>query len=112
MADFNMLFLIGRIGAAMKEGTASNGSKYLYFSIEIQSKQTATSVERNQYQTLHVMVFKKNVIDYLRKVGAKQGNTVIVKGYISAFPNTVNGKDLITNAITATEVYIVKVKSD
>lgn len=112
MADFNMLFLIGRIGAAMKEGTASNGSKYMYFSIEIQSKQTATSVERNQYQTLHVMVFKKNVIDYLRKVGAKQGNTVIVKGYISAFPNTVNGKDLITNAITGTEVYIVKVKPD
>ena len=112
MADFNMLFLIGHIGAAMKEGTASNGSKYLYFSIEIQSKQTATSVERNQYQTLHVMVFKKNIIDYLRKVGAKQGNTVIVKGYISAFPNTVNGKDLITNAITASEVYVVKVKPD
>lgn len=112
MADFNMLFLIGHIGAAMKEGTASNGSKYLYFSIEIQSKQTATSVERNQYQTLHVMVFKKNVIEYLRKVGAKQGNTVIVKGYISAFPNTVNGKDLITNAITASEVYIVKTKAD
>jgi primosomal replication protein N len=112
MSDFNMLFLIGRIGAAMKEGTASNGSKYMYFSIEIQSKQTATSVERNQYQTLHVMVFKKNVIDYLRKVGAKQGNTVIVKGYISAFPNTVNGKDLITNAITASEVYVVKVKPD
>lgn len=107
-----MLFLIGHIGAAMKEGTASNGSKYLYFSIEIQSKQTATSVERNQYQTLHVMVFKKNVIDYLRKVGAKQGNTVIVKGYISAFPNTVNGKDLITNAITASEVYVVKMKAD
>lgn len=59
MADFNMLFLIGHIGVMMKEGTASNGSKYLYFSIEIQSKQTATSVERNQYQTLHVMVFKK-----------------------------------------------------
>ena len=107
-----MLFLIGHIGAAMKEGTASNGSKYLYFSIEIQSKQTATSVERNQYQTLHVMVFKKNVIEYLRKVGAKQGNTVIVKSYISAFPNTVNGKDLITNAITASEVYVVKTKAD
>lgn len=112
MADFNMLFLIGRMGAAMKEGTAKNGSKYLYFSIEIHSKQTATSIERNQYQTLHVMVFRKQVIDYLRKVGAKQGNTVIVKGYISAFPNTVKGKDLITNAITASEVYVVKVKPD
>ena len=112
MADFNMLFLIGHIGAAMKEGTAKNGSKYLYFSIEIHSKQTATSIERNQYQTLHVMVFRKPVIDYLRKVKAHQGNTVIVKGYVSAFPNTVNGKDLITNAITASEVYVVKTKAD
>ena len=112
MADFNFLLLIGRIGAAMKEATASNGSKYLYFSIEIQSKQTATSVERNQYQTLHVMVFRKPVMDYLHKVKAHQGNTVIVKGYVSAFPNTVNGKDLITNAITASEVYIVKTKAD
>ena len=75
MANFNFLLLIGRIGAAMKESTASNGSKYLYFSIEIQSKQTATSVERNQYQTLHVMVFRKPVMDYLHKVKAHQGNT-------------------------------------
>ena len=51
-------------------------------------------------------------MDYLHKVNAHQGNTVIVKGYVSAFPNTVNGKDLITNAITANEVYIVKTKAD
>ena len=108
MADFNQLILIGHIGAAMKEGTAKNGSKYLYFAIEIHSKQTANSIERNQYQTLHVMVFKKNVIDYLHRVNAHQGNTVIVKGYITAFPDTVNGKDVIVNAINGTEVYIVK----
>lgn len=107
-----MLFLIGRMGGAMKEGTAKNGSKYIYFAIEIESKQTATSVERNQSQILHVMVFRKAVIDYLHKVGAHQGNVVIVKGYISAFPNTIKGKDLMTNAITGTEVYIVKTKKD
>jgi primosomal replication protein N len=108
MADYNQLWLIGRIGAAMKEGTASNGSKYMYFSIEIQSRQTATSVERNQYQTLHVMVFRKPVIDYLHRVKAHQGNTVIVKGFISAFPDTVNGKDVVVNAINGVECYIVK----
>lgn len=112
MADFNFLLLIGRIGAAMKEGTAKNGSKYLYFSIEIQSKQTATSIERNQYQTLHVMVFRKPVIDYLRKVKAHQGNTVIVKGYLTAFPDTVNGKDVVVNAINGVECYIVKTNAD
>lgn len=112
MADFNQLILIGRMGAAMKEGTAKNGSKYLYFSIEIQSKQSANSIERNQYQTLHVMVFRKPVIDYLHRVKAHQGNTVVVKGYITAFPDTVNGKDLVVNAINGVEVYVVKVRAD
>ena len=96
----------------MKEGTAKNGSKYLYFSIEIQSKQTATSIERNQYQTLHVMVFRKPVVDYLRKVKARQGNTVIVRGFVSAFPDTVNGKDVVVNAINGVECYIVKTNAD
>lgn len=112
MADFNLLILIGRIGAAMKEGTAKNGSRYLYFSIEIQSKQTANSIERNQYQTLHVMVFRKSVIDYLHKVNARQGNTVIVRGYVSAFPDNVNGKDVIVNAINGVECYVVKYNPD
>lgn len=112
MADFNLLILIGRIGAAMKEGTAKNGSRYLYFSIEIQSKQTANSIERNQHQTLHVMVFRKPVIDYLRRVRAHQGNTVVVKGYIAAFPDTVNGKDVVVNAINGVECYVIKTKAD
>lgn len=106
--DFNMLFLIGRMGAAIKEGTAKNGTKYLYFSIEVESKQTATSIERNQHQVLHVMVFRKVVIDYLKRVKARQGNTIIAKGYVAAFSDTIKGKDIIANAITATEVYVVK----
>jgi hypothetical protein len=112
MADLNQLILIGHIGAAFKEGTAKNGSKYIYFAIEIQQKPTANSIERNQNQTLHVMVFNKTVIDYLHRVKAHRGNTVVVKGYITAFPNTIKGKDLITNAITANEVYVVKMKAD
>jgi hypothetical protein len=112
MADFNQLILIGRMGAAMKEGTAKNGTKYLYFAIEIQSKQSANSIERNQYQTLHVMVFRKPVIDYLRRVRAHQGNAVVVKGYITAFPDTVNGKDVVVNAINGVECYVIKTKAD
>jgi len=110
MADLNQLILIGHIGAAFKEGTAKNGSKYIYFAIEIQQKPTANSIERNQYQTLHVMVFNKTVIDYLHRVKAHRGNTVVVKGYITAFPNTIKGKDLITNAITASEVYVIQTR--
>ena len=37
-----------------------------------------------------------------------QGNTVIVKGYVTAFPDTVNGKDVVVNAINGVECYIVK----
>lgn len=112
MQDFNMLILVGRIGAAVKESTAKNGTKYLYFSLEVQSWQTANSIERNQYQTLHVMVFKKNVIDYLHKVKAHRGNTVVVRGFVSSFPDEVNGKDMIINAINVADIFVVKTKAD
>lgn len=112
MADKNFLTLVGRMGDAFKEGKTKTGGSYIYFSLELQAKQTQNSTENNQFQTLHVMVFRKPVIDYLKRVKAHSGNVCVVFGFVSAFKDTVKGKDVVVNAINGSEVYIVKTKAD
>lgn len=112
MADRNNLTLIGRIGGAFKEGKTQNGGSYIWFPLDIESRSNATSTENNYYQTLHIMCFKKPVIDYLRRVNAHSGNTVVIFGFISSFPSEIKGKSLIVNAVNANEIYVVKIKAD
>lgn len=112
MADRNNLTLVGRIGDRMSKKKASNGSEFLWIPIRIQNTLGATSVDRNFNQELNVMVFNKKVIKYLEDVGARCGNNIIVFGYVAAFKHTVKGKDIVSNAINATEAYIIKTRSD
>jgi hypothetical protein len=112
MADRNQLTLVGRIGGAFKEGKTKNGEPYIYFSFDLQSKQTQNSTENNQDQHLHIMCFRKQVIEYLRRVKAHTGNVAIIFGFVSAFKDEVKGKDVIVNAINCHECYIVKTKAD
>ena len=43
----------------------------------------------------------------------KGGTTLCqVSGGIMCVPDTVNGKDVVVNAVTGTEVYVVKTKAD
>lgn len=112
MADRNQLTLVGRIGGAFKEGKTKNGETYIYFSLELQSRQTQNSTGNNQDQVLHIMCFRKVVIDYLRKVKARTGNYCVIFGFITSFPDEVKGKAVRVNAINAHECYIVKNKAD
>lgn len=112
MADRNQLTLVGRIGGAFKEGKTKNGETYIYFSLELQPKQTQNSTENNQDQVLHIMCFRKQVIEYLRKVKAHTGNYVVIFGFVSSFPDTIKGKDIRVNAINCHECYVLKTKAD
>lgn len=112
MSDRNNITLVGRIGDIMKKSKTSNGSTFLWIPIRIQNTLGATSVDRNFNQEINVMVFNRKIIEYLERVGARSGNNIIVFGYVAAFKQTVNGKDIVSNAINATEAYIVKTRSD
>ena len=112
MADRNQLTLVGKIGGAFKEGKTKNGEVYIYFSLELQARQTQNSTENNQDQVLHIMCFRKVVIDYLRKVKAHTGNYCVIFGFITSFPDEINGKAVRVNAINAHECYIIKNKAD
>lgn len=108
MISRNQITLVGRIGDAIKDGKTKNGTSYIYFALEVYQNMDTT--QNNQYQTLHVMVFKKKVVDYLKRIKAHSGNICIVFGFISSFKYIANGKETIANGVNGNEVYIVKTK--
>lgn len=112
MTDRNQVILVGRIGGKLVERKAQNGSSYIFFPFSLENRDAADSTDNNYSQDLHIMVFKKPVIDYMRRVKAKSGNRVVVFGFMSAFKTEVNGKTIISNAINAIDVMIVKSRSD
>ena len=105
--DKNIVILQGRIGSVLKEGKTQNGNTFMYFGLDIESKANANSTDNNYRQTLKIMVFKKNVIQYLRNVKAHTGTTVLVFGFMSSFYDEVHGKSLLVNALNANEVLCI-----
>lgn len=111
--DKNDFRLVGRIGTNYKVAKTNNGKDYVSFAVETEDRDNdSEKVERGRKQIIHVMCFKRPVIDYLTKVKAKQGNTVIVFGFISSYGKEDRGQLRISNSITAKEIYVVKTKSD
>lgn len=110
--DRNLMILVGRIGNVIKNGKTVNGQPYIWMPITLENKDGMTSTDYNYHQNFNIMCYKPAVIKYLEKVNARTGNTVIVFGFVSSFKQTINGKDIVANAVNANEVYVVKTKSD
>jgi hypothetical protein len=108
--DKNDLRLVGKMGGGFKKSNAQNGSEYIWFPLEIESRDTSNSTENNRYQRINIMCFKKHVIDYLTRVKAHTGNRVIVFGFISSYNGEINGKPMIFNGVNANEIYVIKTK--
>ena len=105
--DKNIVILQGRIGSVLKEGKTQNGNTFMYFGLDIESKANANSTDNNYRQTLKIMCFKTRVIEYLRKVKAHTGTTVIVFGFMSSFMDEIKGKSMLVNALNANEVLCI-----
>jgi hypothetical protein len=110
--DFNQCILVGRINGKVKEGRTQTGGSYVWMPLYIEARSNANSTENNYHQTIHVMAFKKTVVDYLNKVKARSGNKVIVFGFVSAFPDEIKGKAVTVNAINANAIFVIKTKAD
>ena len=108
--DRNDLRLVGRMGGGFKSGTAQNGSPYIWFPLELESKQAQQSTDNNKYQRINIMCFRKPVIEYLKRVNAHAGNLVVIFGFISSFEAEVKGKQIISNGVNANEIYVIKTK--
>lgn len=112
MKQRNDLILVGRIGRILKYSMSKSGNEYAYFLMEIENQTHSSEWESELQQTLHVMCFKQNVVKYMKKVGAKTGNIVIIFGFVASFQSEIKGKQVLQNSVNATEVYIVKTKQD
>lgn len=108
MAGRNDVTLIGRVGPNVKFKKAKSGNDYVAFSLEIEAKSTSREHDYNHYQILNVNCFKKPVIDYLKRVDIKQGNTAIVFGFQSSTMDEVKGQRVLITRTVANEVYVVK----
>lgn len=108
MADRNQLTLVGRINGRIVEKRAQNGSRFLFFPVAIDNRFNGTTTDGNYSQDIHVMVFVSRVLDYMKKVGAKEGNRVVIFGFVSAFKTERKGETIISNAVNATDVFIIK----
>lgn len=106
--DRNELILVGRVGAAMKKSKTVSGGSYLWMPIEIENTQGATSTDNNFHQGINVMCFKPRVIEYLEKVGCRVGSRVIIFGFVSSFKQEVKGQTIVSNAVNANEIYVIK----
>lgn len=108
--DRNDCRFVGRIGSPIKKDKTQNGDDYMWFLLELESRANATSTENNYRQQINIMCFKGNVIKYLERIHAHQGNTVVIFGFVSAFPTEINGKQIVANGINANEIYVVQTK--
>ena len=108
--DRNECCFIGHIGSVIKEQKSQLGNPYVWFLVEIEARKNATSTNNNYHQMINIMCFKKQVIDYLKKVNAKQGNMVIIFGFISSVRTEVKGKPFTSNAVNANEIYVIKTR--
>lgn len=111
--DRNQVTLVGQIAGKLVERKAKNGSTFVFFPLSLENRDAAADpIEANFRQDLHIMVFRKPLLDYLKRVNARAGNRIAVFGFMSAFKAEVNGKTIISNAINATDVVVAKTRSD
>ena len=110
--DRNQLTLVGHVGDRVKFDRGTNGKEYIYFPLLVNARSTAKEYGYNHQQIIHVMCFKSNVLEYLKKVGIKSNSHVILFGFISSYMSEIKGKQLIENGVLANEVYIIKTKGE
>jgi hypothetical protein len=109
--DKNMCVFVGKMSNFYKEDVAQNGTHYLWFILDVEQKANATSTDNNYHQSINIMCFKPKVISYLKKVQLRQGNTLVIFGFVSSFRHEINGKTITTNGVNANEIYVVKTKA-
>lgn len=110
--DRNDCRFVGRIGDRIKEGVTINGDAYMYFDLELEARANATSTDNNYHQNIPIMLFRKPVIDYLKRLKVRRGTLVVVFGFVSTYTDEIKGITLKNNGINAYEVYVVKTKAD
>ena len=107
MIHRNETIIVGRIGKPIKYAQAANGNSYAYMAVECEARDNPITDER-LIPIVHVSTFKSHLVKYLKDVGAKANDTIIVFGFISSYGSEIKGQKIISNNIVANALYIAK----
>lgn len=112
--DKNIVILEGKIGDDFKYGKTTEGKEFATFSLVISSasafhKGYQDDSERRKPETyLRIMVFDAKQVDYLHKIGAKNGHTAIIYARLSSHKTEYKGIDFIQNNVVVRDLSIIK----
>ena len=102
----NEVTLCGRIGSTYKERRSKSGQTYIAFAMEVETK------ERSSFRNIvHILCFRKPVVDYLKKLNVHEGTPVIVFGNVGSWGDEVKGTRIIQNAVYANKIYVIKTQA-
>lgn len=112
--DLNIVMLQGRIGNDLQFRKTTEGATFATFTtiINSYSKDFKDNTEHRTETYIRVMCFDKRVVEYMQKVGAKQGNRVNVFARLNSHKSEYKGVEFIQNDVIARDVVVVKPKSD
>lgn len=115
MKDKNIVLLEGVVGNDVKRGVASNGKKYITFSLCINTyfKPLHDSTEsEHPISYIRVFIYDQKQVEYLNRVKIKQGNRASIFGRLNSTRNEIKGKEIIQINVIVRDISITKVKAD
>lgn len=113
--DKNVVFLEGQIGDDFKYGKTQDMKEFCTFTLSINSfiKDMADSTERTNSQVfIRTMIFDKRLVEYMHKVGAKQGQRVSVFARLTSHKSEYRGITYIQNNVVVRDIHVIKMKAD
>ena len=111
MKDTNIVILSGRVGENVKFGVALNGNKYCTFILEVDaySRDMHDTTERDYSKTLiRIFVYDKAQLEYLERVGLKQGNRVQILARLNSHKTEIGSKNIIQNSVITRDISVIK----
>lgn len=109
--DKNFVHLEGSIGDDIKFGNADNGNPYCTFTLIVDSyfKETRDTTERDYSRTfIRVFVYGKSQLEYLKRVGVKQGNRASIFARLSSHRTEFGSKSIIQLNVVVRDITIIK----
>lgn len=104
MTDKNYVCLEGVIVGDVTYKKTSAGKNYCSFTIRTETKCSEGFSTTNTY----VFVFTQQKIDYLKRVGAREGNRVLVVAHLRTSKKDVHGTTIMQTIVTVDDVHIIK----
>lgn len=104
MKDKNLVYLEGVIHGDVTYKNTSTSKPYCSFIVHTETKGSEGFISSNTY----VFVFDQKKIDYLKRVGARDGKRVFVSAHLRISKKDVKGNTIMQTIVTADDVHLIK----